>query len=143
MRLTFIFPLFLQLFSIAIIALPFSAAVSGETITETPTGLKIVDLVEGSGAQPKKGQMVWVHYNGWLEDGTRFDSSFDRNEPLAFRLGQGRVIRGWDEGVATMKAGGKRRLIIPPRLAYGDRGAGPLIPPNATLIFEVELLQIR
>ncbi|MFQ5598040.1 MAG: FKBP-type peptidyl-prolyl cis-trans isomerase [Nitrospiria bacterium] len=123
--------------------LPLVASASEEPLTETPSGLKYVDLVEGKGAPPKKGQVVWVHYTGWLEDGTKFDSSFDREEPLAFRIGQGRVIRGWDEGVATMKTGGKRRLIIPPRLGYDTRGAGGVIPPNATLIFEVELLQIR
>ncbi len=135
--------IYVGLFFLATIFSPLAAEAAEETLKESPTGLKFVDLIEGSGAQPKKGQQVWVHYTGWLEDGTKFDSSFDRNEPISFPLGQGRVIRGWDEGLASMKTGGKRRLIIPPRLGYGARGAGGVIPPNATLIFEVELLQVR
>ncbi|MGF1498635.1 MAG: FKBP-type peptidyl-prolyl cis-trans isomerase [Elainellaceae cyanobacterium] len=118
-----------------------SEAAMSETVT-TPSGLQYVDLVEGDGATPQPGQTVIVHYTGTLEDGTKFDSSRDRNQPFSFRLGAGRVIRGWDEGIATMKVGGRRRLIIPPELGYGARGAGGVIPPNATLIFDVELLRI-
>jgi FKBP-type peptidyl-prolyl cis-trans isomerase FkpA len=111
--------------------------------TETNTGLAYEDLVEGSGATATgPGQTVTVHYTGWLLDGTKFDSSLDRNEPFQFPLGVGMVIRGWDEGVAGMKVGGKRRLTIPPELGYGSRGAGNVIPPDSTLVFEVELLKI-
>ena len=112
------------------------------TVT-TASGLKYIDRVEGKGESPKPGQQVTVHYTGWLEDGTKFDSSLDRGEPFTFTIGVGRVIRGWDEGVSTMKVGGKRRLIIPPDLGYGQRGAGGVIPPNATLLFEVELLGVK
>jgi peptidylprolyl isomerase len=112
--------------------------------TTTPSGLKYIDLVEGSGDCPKSGASVAVHYTGWLEsNGKKFDSSHDRRQPFTFRLGVGQVIRGWDEGVASMKKGGKRKLIIPAALGYGARGAGSAIPPNATLIFEVELMEIR
>ena len=109
----------------------------------TPSGLKYIDRKEGSGPMPKAGQKVTVHYTGWLKDGTKFDSSVDRGQPFSFILGQGKVIQGWDEGVATMRVGGQRRLIIPPNLAYGARGAPPAIPPNAELTFDVELLQIQ
>lgn len=108
----------------------------------TDSGLKIEDTVEGSGATAEAGQTVSVHYTGWLENGSKFDSSKDRNEPFRFRLAGGMVIRGWDEGVQGMKVGGTRKLTIPPELGYGARGAGGVIPPNATLIFEVELLDI-
>ena len=104
--------------------------------------LKIEDLSTGDGATANPGQYVVVHYTGWLEDGSKFDSSLDRNDPFRFHLGGGEVIRGWDEGVAGMSVGGKRRLTIPPHLGYGARGAGGVIPPNATLIFEVELLKV-
>jgi peptidylprolyl isomerase len=107
------------------------------------SGLKYADLEVGEGPAPEDGQTVSVHYTGWLEDGTKFDSSLDRGQPFSFVLGAGRVIRGWDEGVATMKVGGRRQLVIPPDLAYGEAGAGDVIPPNATLIFEVELLEVQ
>ncbi len=109
----------------------------------TPSGLKYVELIEGTGATPKTGQTTTVHYTGWLTNGTKFDSSVDRGEPFKFPIGMGRVIKGWDEGVATMKVGGKRKLIIPPSLGYGARGAGNVIPPNAELVFEVELLGVQ
>jgi FKBP-type peptidyl-prolyl cis-trans isomerase len=106
----------------------------------TPSGLQYQDEVLGNGDTAKAGQQVQVHYTGWLTDGTKFDSSKDRGTPFKFRLGAGEVIRGWDEGVAGMKIGGKRKLVIPAELGYGSRGAGGLIPPGATLVFEVELL---
>jgi peptidylprolyl isomerase len=109
----------------------------------TDTGLKYYDLEVGDGPVPETGQQVTVHYTGWLVDGTQFDSSLDRGQPFAFVLGAGRVIRGWDEGVASMNVGGRRQLVIPPELAYGERGAGGVIPPGATLIFEVELLAVE
>ena len=102
--------------------------------------LKIEDLEVGTGAEAQAGQMVTVHYTGWLTDGQKFDSSKDRNDPFVFPLGQGMVIKGWDQGVVGMKVGGKRKLTIPAELGYGARGAGGVIPPNATLVFEVELL---
>jgi FKBP-type peptidyl-prolyl cis-trans isomerase len=108
----------------------------------TDSGLRIEDVTEGSGSAAAQGQRVSVHYTGWLENGTQFDSSKDRDEPFEFMLGAGQVIRGWDEGVAGMKPGGVRKLTLPPHLAYGDRGAGGVIPPRATLVFEVELLEI-
>jgi len=107
------------------------------------TGLRYLDEAVGDGPSPRAGQTVTVHYTGWLTNGTKFDSSRDRNQPFDFPLGQGRVIRGWDEGVATMQVGGKRRLIVPPDLGYGARGAGGVIPPNATLIFDVEMIGAR
>jgi peptidylprolyl isomerase len=121
-------------------------AANAETIT-TPSGLKITDTQVGAGAAPKQGQTCVMHYTGWLYEngakGKKFDSSVDRGQPFEFPLGQHRVIAGWDEGVATMKVGGKRTLIIPPELGYGARGAGGVIPPNATLIFDVELLGVK
>ena len=114
--------------------------------TTTPSGLVIEELSPGSGAEAKSGSNVSVHYTGWLlyggEKGRKFDSSRDRNEPFEFPLGAGHVIKGWDEGVAGMKVGGSRRLTIPPELGYGARGAGGVIPPNSTLVFEVELLGV-
>jgi peptidylprolyl isomerase len=109
----------------------------------TDTGLKYYDLEVGDGPAPETGQQVTVHYTGWLVDGTQFDSSLDRGQPFPFVLGAGQVIRGWDEGVVGMKVGGRRQLVIPPELAYGERGAGGVIPPGATLIFEVELLAVE
>ena len=113
----------------------------------TPSGLQYEDTVIGTGAEPKSGQICVMHYTGWLYEngakGKKFDSSLDRGQPFEFPIGQGHVIRGWDEGVATMKVGGKRTLIIPPDLGYGARGAGGVIPPNATLLFEVELLAVK
>lgn len=110
--------------------------------TTTASGLIIEELVTGDGAEAATGQEVTVHYTGWLTDGKKFDSSKDRDDPFVFPLGGGRVIRGWDEGVQGMKVGGKRKLTIPSDLGYGTRGAGGVIPPNATLVFEVELLAV-
>ena len=112
-----------------------------EVIT-TASGLKYADEKIGDGAEAKKGQVVRVHYTGYLTNGTKFDSSRDRGEPFEFKLGAGMVIKGWDEGVAGMKVGGKRKLQIPPELGYGKRGAGKVIPPDAELIFDVELLEV-
>lgn len=110
--------------------------------TTTASGLIIEELVFGTGALAKAGQTAAVHYTGWLTDGTKFDSSRDRNDPFSFPLGRGFVIAGWDEGVQGMRVGGSRKLTIPPQLGYGARGAGGVIPPNATLVFEVELLEL-
>lgn len=125
---------------------PAAAQTAGNTIT-TPTGLKIADTKVGTGATPRTGQTCVMHYTGWLYEngakGKKFDSSVDRGQPFEFPIGAQRVIAGWDEGVATMKVGGKRTLIIPPQLGYGARGAGGVIPPNATLIFDVELLGVK
>jgi peptidylprolyl isomerase len=114
-----------------------------EDYITTASGLKYFDIVEGDGPSPESGQTVVVHYTGWLEDGTKFDSSLDRNQPFTFQLGAGMVISGWDEGVATMKIGGKRQLVVPSELGYGETGAGATIPPGATLIFDVILLDIQ
>ena len=122
------------------------SAHAASTVT-LPDNLKIIDTKPGKGAQPQAGQTVTVNYTGWLYEkgkkGKKFDSSLDRSEPFSFPLGQGQVIKGWDEGVATMKVGGKRTLIIPPDLAYGDSGAGDDIPPGATLIFDIDLLGVK
>lgn len=116
-------------------------------MTETDSGLAYTDHVVGTGAQPETGDTVVVHYTGWLQEkgekGRKFDSSLDRGDPLRFPLGVGRVIRGWDEGLSTMKVGGKRTLVIPPQLGYGASGAGGVIPPHAVLIFDVELVDIE
>jgi len=117
--------------------------VTSEVIT-TPSGLQYQEIEVGSGEKPKAGQDVVVHYTGWLESNNeKFDSSVDRGQPFTFTLGQGMVIKGWDEGLASMHIGGKRRLIIPAALGYGPRGAGGVIPPNATLVFDVELLDVQ
>lgn len=113
------------------------------SITTTASGLQIEDITVGTGTTAEAGQNVVVHYTGWLTDGTKFDSSKDRNDPFQFGLGQRQVIAGWDEGVQGMQIGGVRKLTIPPQLGYGARGAGGVIPPNATLVFEVELLGVR
>jgi peptidylprolyl isomerase len=117
------------------------------TMTQTPSGLSYEDTQVGTGPSPTSGQTCVMHYTGWLwvngAKGKKFDSSLDRGKPFEFVIGQGQVIRGWDEGVSTMKVGGKRTLIIPPELGYGARGAGGVIPPNATLMFDVELLDVK
>lgn len=113
-----------------------------QTVT-TESGLRYLDMTVGTGRQAELGDTASVHYTGWLADGKKFDSSVDRKEPFSFRLGAGQVIKGWDEGVMGMKIGGKRKLTIPPQLGYGSRGAGGVIPANATLTFDVELLDLR
>jgi peptidylprolyl isomerase len=136
----------LTLASAATLFTPASAQTAGKTMT-TASGLQITDTVVGTGASPKTGQTCVMHYTGWLYvngvKGKKFDSSVDRNEPFEFPIGRGRVIKGWDEGVASMKVGGKRTLIIPPALGYGASGAGGVIPPDATLMFDVELLGVK
>jgi peptidylprolyl isomerase len=126
---------------------PEAAKKSESKMKTNPSGLQYEDTVEGTGASPKPGQTCVMHYTGWLWEngakGKKFDSSVDRGTPFTFPIGQGRVIKGWDEGVATMKVGGKRTLLIPPQLGYGSRGAGGVIPANATLLFEVELLDVK
>jgi FKBP-type peptidyl-prolyl cis-trans isomerase len=128
-------------------AITMSQSADAQPVTTTPDGLQIIDTKAGTGASPRTGQTAVVHYTGWLyvngKKGDKFDSSVDRNEPFEFKIGMHQVIAGWDEGVATMKVGGKRTLIIPPALGYGARGAGGVIPPNATLIFDVELLGVK
>jgi FKBP-type peptidyl-prolyl cis-trans isomerase len=118
------------------------AATAGKEIT-MPNGLKYVDMKVGDGQLAETGMTAQVHYTGWLTDGTKFDSSVDRGQPFSFKLGAGQVIRGWDEGVKGMRVGGKRKLTIPPDLGYGAAGAGGVIPPNATLVFDVELLGLQ
>jgi FKBP-type peptidyl-prolyl cis-trans isomerase FkpA len=120
-----------------------SAPTGGSDMAANVTELKIEELKTGEGKEAKAGQSVSVHYTGWLTNGTKFDSSLDRKAPFSFNLGAGMVIPGWDQGVAGMKVGGKRKLTIPSHLAYGERGAGGVIPPNSTLVFEVELLEVR
>jgi peptidylprolyl isomerase len=116
--------------------------VAGDTVT-TASGLKYIDITVGTGETPTTGQTVAAHYTGWLTNGTKFDSSRDRGQEFTFPIGQGRVIKGWDEGIGSMKVGGHRLLIIPPELGYGESGAGAAIPPGATLIFDVELLHLH
>ena len=127
---------------VVFLAVPSFAAQDAKKTVTTASGLKYVDEVVGKGASPTAGKQVKVHYTGTLENGKKFDSSVDRKEPFSFVIGVGQVIPGWDEGVMSMKVGGKRKLIIPPSLAYGTQGAGGVIPPNATLLFDVELLDV-
>ena len=137
--------LFVSAILLALAVAPMSALAAGEVTT--PSGLRIIDVKPGTGPVPQAGQTVTVNYTGWLfvngQKGKKFDSSLDRNEPFSFTIGQGQVIKGWDEGVATMHVGGKRTLIIPPDLGYGASGAGADIPPGATLIFEVDLISVK
>ena len=133
--------------ALTVCATTVATAQTPEKAVTTPSGLQMIDTQVGTGATPKTGQICVMHYTGWLYEGgakgKKFDSSLDRGQPFEFPIGTQRVIAGWDEGVATMKVGGKRTLIIPPQLGYGARGAGGVIPPNATLIFEVELLGVK
>jgi peptidylprolyl isomerase len=137
--------LFVSAILLAFAVAPMSALAAGEVTT--PSGLRIIDVKPGAGAVPQAGQTVTVNYTGWLfvdgKKGKKFDSSLDRGEPFSFTIGQGQVIKGWDEGVATMHVGGKRTLIIPPDLGYGASGAGADIPPGATLIFDVDLISVK
>ena len=123
--------------------IPVVATVDSTQVKHTASGLGIQELREGTGRSAEAGNVVAVHYTGWLTDGSKFDSSRDRGDPLVFPLGRGQVIAGWDEGVAGMKVGGRRKLVIPARLGYGDQGAGGVIPPGATLVFDVELCGVR
>jgi peptidylprolyl isomerase len=129
------------------LAIGLRTPVLAQPVSTTPSGLKIIDVKVGTGPSPRTGQTCVMHYTGWLYEngakGKKFDSSVDRGQPFEFKIGVHQVIAGWDEGVATMKVGGKRTLIIPPELGYGERGAGNVIPPNATLIFDVELIAIK
>lgn len=134
--MTYRYALLLLVVALAGIIVFVSACSGGDKV-------KIEVLQPGNGPEAQSGQMVTVHYTGWLTDGTKFDSSIDRGQPFQFRLGAGQVIKGWDEGVAGMKVGEKRKLTIPASLGYGDRGAGNVIPPNATLVFEVQLLGVQ
>jgi len=127
----------------AVVILTVPLLAQGATKMTKPDGLVIEDIKVGTGAMATPGHVVSVHYTGWLTNGTKFDSSVDRKQAFEFPLGEGRVIKGWDEGVAGMKVGGKRKLTIPPQLGYGARGAGAVIPPNATLVFDVELLGVK
>src|SRR5437588_9196938 len=135
------------LFVITTGVIAMSEAADAQPVTTTPSGMKIIDVKVGTGPAPKPGQTCMMHYTGWLYEndkkGAKFDSSLDRNQPFSFPIGQHQVIAGWDEGVATMKVGGKRTLIIPPALGYGARGAAGVIPPNASLMFDVELLGVK
>ena len=126
----------------ALILQPLLFPSKGSEVT-TPSGLKYIDEVVGTGVSPSPGKQVTVHYTGTLENGTKFDSSRDRGQPYTFPIGAGEVIKGWDEGVMSMKVGGKRKLIIPGNLGYGPMGSPPKIPPNATLLFDVELLEVK
>jgi len=137
------FKICLHLALFGIFLLPIAVHSTEETLVKTSSGLQYADLVVGQGREAHVGETATVHYTGTLLDGTKFDSSKDRNKPFSFRLGAGHVIKGWDEGVEGMKIGGTRKLVIPPQLGYGARGAGSAIPPNATLIFIVELLDLR
>ena len=134
---------FVLLFLFGIFLLPLVGHAAEEAMVKTSSGLQYADLVVGQGAEAHAGEMATVHYTGTLVDGTKFDSSKDRNKPFSFKLGAGQVIKGWDEGVEGMKIGGTRKLVIPSQLGYGSRGAGSVIPPNATLVFIVELLDLR
>jgi peptidylprolyl isomerase len=137
--------LFVFAILLALAAAPLAAQAAGEVTT--PSGLRIIDVKPGTGPVPQAGQTVTVNYTGWLfvdgKKGKKFDSSLDRNEPFSFTIGQGQVIKGWDEGLATMHVGGKRTLIIPPDLGYGASGAGGDIPPGATLIFDIDLISVK
>jgi FKBP-type peptidyl-prolyl cis-trans isomerase len=137
------FKVCVRLALVGIFLLPFASYAADDAMMKTASGLQYADLVVGEGREAHAGETATVHYTGTLVDGTKFDSSKDRNQPFSFRLGAGQVIKGWDEGVEGMKIGGTRKLVIPSDLGYGTRGAGSTIPPNATLVFIVELLELR